>query len=137
MEGGAMAMSGDLRPPTSRQRAVAILVGVFVFLYVASCVITKGYGAAFFAIPVFVGFIAGLLYPEGPFMAALYALAVSLLLAIVTLQEGVVCVLFSLPVLLPMLWIGSFAGAIAVRHVRPRRARDRVVGLVTLLVVGA
>jgi uncharacterized protein YndB with AHSA1/START domain len=137
VEGGAMALKDELRQPTSRQRASAVLIGVFVFLYISSCVITKGYGAAFFSIPVFVGFIAGLLYPEGPFRAALGALFVSLLIAIVTLQEGVVCVLFSLPVLIPMLWIGSFAGSIAVRHVRTRRVRDRLVGLVVFLGFGS
>jgi uncharacterized protein YndB with AHSA1/START domain len=127
----------ELRPPTHRQKVTAVLVGVFVFLYIASCVITKGYGAAFFSIPVFVGFVAGLLYPRGPFRASLNALLLSLALAIVTLREGVVCVLFSLPLLVPMLWLGSFAGGIAARHVHTRRARNDGIALAILFGFGS
>lgn len=43
------------------------------------------------------------------------------------------CVLFSLPVLIPMLWAGSFAGAVARKHVHSRRAQRRAAGLVIFL----
>jgi uncharacterized protein YndB with AHSA1/START domain len=132
-----MAVRLDLRPPSEGQKVWALLIGVFVLLYVASCLLTNGYGAAFFSIPVFVGFVAGLLYPQGPFRASLYALITTLGLAIVTLREGVVCVLFSLPLLVPLLWLGSFAGSIVRRHVNTRRARNAGITLVILLGIGS
>lgn len=118
-----MDLIDPFRPLTRGHRAFALLIGAFVVLYCASCLLTNNYGSAFFSIPVFVGFIAGLVYPKRPFITASYALLVALGLAIVTLREGVICVLFSLPVLLPMLWLGTFAGSVTVRHVHTERAR--------------
>jgi uncharacterized protein YndB with AHSA1/START domain len=128
-----MALMSELPPPAKWQKVCALLVGVFVLLYVASCLLTNGYGSAFFSIPVFVGFVAGILDPKRPFVISLYAMLGVLGLAILTLREGVICVLFALPVLLPMLWLGSFAGSIAVRHLHTRRAQNGGIGLAILL----
>jgi uncharacterized protein YndB with AHSA1/START domain len=114
--------------PRRSHQVVAALVAAFVVLYVASCLLTSSYGEAFFAIPLFVGAIAGLVYPEGPLRAALAALALALFVSIVTLREGVICVLFALPILLPMLWLGAFIGSVARRYVRAERARRAGAG---------
>lgn len=118
-----MAVIEPFRPLSGFHKVSAVLIGAFVLLYIASCLLTKGYGGAFFTIPIWVGFIAGMLYPKSPFMTSLYAMLLALGLSIVTLQEGVICVLFSLPILLPMLWIGAFVGSVVVRHVHSERAR--------------
>jgi len=130
-------MIDPFRPLSRRQRVFALLLGAFVVLYCASCLLTNNYGGAFFAIPVFVGFIAGMLYPKSPFSTALYAMGAALLLSILTLREGVICVLFSLPVLLPLLWLGAFIGSVLVRHVRTERARRAGATFALLLGLGS
>lgn len=130
-------MIDPFRPLSRLHKVSALLIGAFVVLYLASCLLTNGYGAAFFTIPVFVGFIAGLLYPKSPFMTSLYAIAVALGLSILTLQEGVICVLFSLPILLPMLWLGAFVGSVVVRHVHTERARRSGALFALLLGLGS
>ena len=132
-----MAVIDPFRPLTQRHKAAALLLGAFVVLYCASCLLTKSYGEALFAIPVFVGFIAGMIYPKSPFMTALYSMLAALVLGILTLREGVICVLFSLPVLLPMLWLGAFLGSVAVRHVHTERARRSGALLGLLLGLGS
>ena len=123
-------------PPTTFQKAVSISFGVAVLLYIAGCCFTNSYGTAFFSLPIFVGFVAGVLYPRRPFRASFYALLGALVLSVVTLREGVVCVLFSLPLLIPMLLIGAYAGSTLVRHVKTRRARDASLVLMVLLGFG-
>jgi hypothetical protein len=117
-----MAVIDPFRPLSRWHRVSAVLIGAFVLLYIASCLLTNGYGGPFLAIPIFVGFIAGLLHPKSPFMASLYAIALALSLSLVTRQDGVICILFALPILLPMLWIGAFVGSVVVRHVHTERA---------------
>jgi uncharacterized protein YndB with AHSA1/START domain len=114
-------------PPTTFEKAVSISLGVAVFLYIAASCLTNSYGQAFFSIPIFVGFVAGALYPRRPYKAAFYALFGALVLSIITLREGVVCVLFSLPLLIPMLLIGSYAGSTLARHLKTRGGRDASV----------
>jgi uncharacterized protein YndB with AHSA1/START domain len=132
-----MAVIGPFRPLSRLHKVSALLIGAFVVLYLASCLLTNGYGAAFFTIPIFVGFIAGMLYPKSPFMTSLYAILVALGLSIVALQEGVICVLFSLPILLPMLWLGAFVGSVVVRHVHTERARRSGALFALLLGLGS
>jgi hypothetical protein len=132
-----MDVTFGLQPPSHFQKVCAALVAVSVVLYLAACAISLGYGAAFFSIPFFVGFVAGVIYSQGPFRAALVSLLLALLLAIVTLHEGVVCVLFALPVLLPMLWIGAFVGSVLRRHVHTRRGQNGLVGLALLVGIGS
>jgi hypothetical protein len=39
-----MAVTSELPPPAKWQKVCALLVGIFVLLYVASCLLTNGYG---------------------------------------------------------------------------------------------
>src|SRR5690606_30980935 len=71
-----------------------------------------------------------------PYRSSLYALGIALLLSILTLQEGVVCVLFALPLLLPFVFSGTFVGASLRRFVRSRRARRASLGSLLLLGLG-
>jgi uncharacterized protein YndB with AHSA1/START domain len=132
-----MAMIEPFRPLSRRRRVSATLIGAFVVLYIASCLLTKSYGAAFFSIPLFVGFIAGMLFPKSPFMTSLCSMLVALALSIITMREGVICVLFSIPVLLPMLWLGAFVGSTVVRHVHTERARRSGAWVALLLGLGS
>lgn len=132
-----MDVEFGLRPPGRFAKVCAVSIGVGVVLYVAACTISNSYGLAFFSIPVFIGFVAGLLYPRGPFQAAICSLSLSLALAIATMREGVICILFALPVLLPMLWLGAFVGSVTRRHVHTRRRRDGLVGVAMLVGIGS
>lgn len=131
-----MAQVDEVEPPTRWQWRMALLVAAFVILYTASCLFTQAYDAMFFAIPLFVGFISGTLAPRSAFWAALYALLVSLVLSLLVRAEGVICLFFSLPILLPMLWLGAFAGSVVRRRVHTERARRRNAWLALLLGVG-
>lgn len=118
-----------LVPPTPFRKAFSVALGVAVFLYIAACCLMKSYGTAFFSIPIFVGFVAGALYPRRPYRASFYTLFGALTLSVVTFREGVVCILFSLPLLIPMLFIGAYAGSTLTSHLKTRRARDASIVL--------
>jgi hypothetical protein len=91
--------------------------------------------AAFFAGPYFVGFIVAVLSPKRPFRNATITLLVGLLGLIVTLREGILCVLMSLPLLLPELYLGVSCGA-WIRHDLTRRSHQ-VIAVVLALVSSA
>jgi len=120
-------------PPSTFRKAVSVAIGVAVALYIAACCFAKSYGMAFFSIPIFVGFVAGVLFPVRPYKASFYALLGALGIAILSFREGVVCVLFSLPLLVPLLLVGAYAGSTTERHVKTRRARDASIVSMVLL----
>ena len=82
-----------------------------VVLYVVAMLIGKSYGAAFFAIPFFVGLGAGFASQEKPYRNALIAFVLAVLLSVAFLREGVICLLFALPIFLPGLLAGAACGA--------------------------
>jgi uncharacterized protein YndB with AHSA1/START domain len=131
-----VALSEGVLAPTSRVVAVAIATVVATLLYTTACLIAESYGYAFFSIPVFVGFVAGALDPKRPFRTSLFTLLAALLLAIVTFHEGIVCVLFALPVLIPSILLGALTGSTFVRVARSRRAQRTGIGLMVLLGFG-
>jgi len=112
-----------LRPVGTGHLVVALGVAAATLLYVTSCLLTRSYGEAFFATPLFVGFVVGLGSHERPYRNTLLGLLLALCLAVLTLFEGVICVLFSLPVLIPLALTGAYAGFTARRWRRQRRAR--------------
>jgi hypothetical protein len=120
-------------PPNFRagsgRLAVALGAGllVAVLLYVVAMLVDESYGPAIFATPFFIGVVTAVLCPRLPYRSGLFALALALLLAIFTMREGVVCVLFSLPLLIPAQLIGSWVGNVLARHVRSKRARHGAV----------
>jgi len=128
----------DNRPFRPARADVTVAVGVLVaaLLYVVACVAGGSYGTAFFSIPFFVGFLVGMLAPRRPYATSLATLGISVLLAIVTLREGVVCALFCLPILTPCVLLGAFAGSVLYRRVPRGRDRHGLSGLVVLLGVG-
>lgn len=123
-------------PPARAQVSVAIAVLVSVLLYVVACVAGGSYGSAFFAIPYFVGFTAGALYPRRPYAASFVGYGIALVLSVITLREGVICLLFALPVFTPLLVLGAFSGSRVVGHLRHRKQRDGMIGLVVLVGAG-
>src|SRR6185503_3841988 len=120
--------------PTDRKVAVAGGLVAAVVCYCSAAALMKSYGPAMFCTPFFVGAIVGLFAIDRPIRAALQTLLLALLLAIVTLREGVVCCLMALPFLTPMTILGAICTSIVRRYVRGRRAR---AGLGALLVVAA
>src|SRR5262245_380315 len=97
-------------PRSKTTTTIGLSLLVAVLLYVIGASIGKSYGPALFCIPFFVGVVAGALAPRRPYLTTLATLAVALLIAVLTLQEGVVCVLMALPVILPLSIAGAFAG---------------------------
>ena len=124
-------------PPTRKAVVIACSVGVGTLLYTLASLIGRHYGLAFFAIPIFIGLAAGALGPERPYRSAWYALVIALGLSIVAFREGVVCVLLSVPVLLPGVLLGAWAGSVLHRHIKTRRAQGGWLGLIVLLGAGA
>lgn len=119
----------DFRAGPRRLRlAVAAGLLVAVVFYVVAELVDKSYGPAIFATPFFIGVVTAALCPQLPYRSGLLALVCALGLAILTLREGVVCVLFSLPLLIPALLIGSYVGNVLTRFVRSRKARSASLG---------
>jgi uncharacterized protein YndB with AHSA1/START domain len=127
-----MALSAG-PPPTRRAVVVAVAVGAGTLLYGVACLVSRSYGFAFFGIPVVVGAAAGVLSPSRPYRAALLAVFLGLLLSIVTFREGIICVLMSLPLVIPLALLGASAGSVLRRHVRTRRAQAGTIGVLLLL----
>lgn len=125
----------QLRPVGKGHLVVALGVGCSCVLYVTSCLLTRSYGEAFFATPMFVGFVVGLASHERPYRNTLAALLLALGLSVVTLLEGVICVLFSLPILIPLALLGAYVGFMARRWWRQRRARQQLGAGALLLAV--
>jgi hypothetical protein len=112
----------DLDRPSTVQVLLAALIGGLVALYLALCLRWWNVGALIPTAPLLVGFGAGLLSPSQSFRASLCALGACLLLAFFTLQQQAVYVLWAVPVIWPMLWLGAFTGSTLVRLRRYRRA---------------
>jgi hypothetical protein len=130
-----MVLNATAPTPSRSWVAIGTAITVATLLYTVACFVAKSYRFAFFSIPVFVGFTAGVLHPQRPYRSSLYALGAALLLAVVTLREGIVCVLYSLPLLVLLLFAGAFSGSIVTRYVRTKRARRGSVGLMVLLAI--
>jgi hypothetical protein len=110
------------RPPP-RDHWVVISLGVLAtsFLYGIGICVEKSYTAGFFAAPLFIGFIVGALSLRRPFVNCWIVLGLSLLLAVATFREGVVCILFSLPLLVAEAMLGVACAWTARRYVRALR----------------
>jgi uncharacterized protein YndB with AHSA1/START domain len=61
---------------------------------------------------------------------------VALLLAVVTLSEGMVCALMALPLILPLALIGAFSGQILRAHIASRSARHTSLRVIVLIGAG-
>ena len=131
-----MDLTNQGPPPTKAKTAIAWGVTAAAVLYVIAVLFGKSYGYAFFSIPYFMGLVAGGLVPRRPYVTALATLAVALLLTIVTLSEGVVCVLMALPLILPLALIGAFSGQILRRHIVSRSARHTSLSVIVLIGAG-
>ena len=131
---------GDLelmrfRPVGTAHLVVALGVGCACALYVTGCVLTRSYSEAFFATPLFVGFVVGLASHERPYRNTLLALLLALTFSVLTLQEGVICVLFTLPILIPLALVGAYTGFTARRWWRHRRARQQAGAAALVLAI--
>jgi len=126
----------ELAAPT--RKAVALSAGLVtaVVCYGSAMTLTRSYAAATFCSPFFVGAIVGLFAYRRPVRSSLQTILAALLLAVVTLREGVVCCLMALPFILPVTILGAVCGAILRRHVRSRRARRRLGLLLVLACIG-
>lgn len=116
--------------------AVAAGFGCAVVFYVIACLVGGSYGAAFFAIPFFFGFVSGVLAPERPYKTSFAALALALLFAILTFREGVVCTIMALPLLAPLTALGALVGSSLGGRVKSRRGQQGLLGLGLLVGAG-
>lgn len=123
------------RPVGKGHLVVALGVGCACVLYVTSCVLTRSYSEAFFATPLFVGFVVGLASQERPYRNTLLALMLALTFSVLTLQEGVICVLFTLPILIPLALVGAYTGFTARGWWRQRRARQQAGAAALVLAI--
>ncbi|HEU5074798.1 MAG TPA: hypothetical protein VFU02_11500 [Polyangiaceae bacterium] len=126
MTQGTPDFARELRPVRAGHLVVALGVGCACVLYVTSCLLTRSYGEAFFATPLFVGFVVGLASHEHPYRNTLLGLLIALTFSVLTLLEGVICILFSLPILVPLALLGAYVGFTARRWWRQRRARQQL-----------
>lgn len=121
-----------LPAPTRRGIVLAIGLASAVLLYCSARAFGKSYSEAFFCSPFFVGAVVGLIGARRPIRNSLYTLLVALGLGIVTLHEGVICILFSLPLVVPETILGALCGSTIRRYVHDRRHR---IGVAALLIV--
>lgn len=120
--------------PSKVHVGIASAVAAATVLYATATALGESYGLAFFSIPLFLGIVAGALCFRQPYRTANKAVLIALLISIVTLREGVICVLFSLPITLPMTYVGAYSGSKLAAFASSRRARNASVLL--LLVAG-
>lgn len=126
----------DLKAPGKEGTAIAAGLLVATVCYSSGMALTKSYGPSVFCSPFFVGAVVGLFAYRRPIRASLITILSALLLAVVTLREGVVCCLMALPFVLPVTIIGAICASVVRRHLRGRRAR-RLLGLaLTLTCIG-
>jgi uncharacterized protein YndB with AHSA1/START domain len=123
-------------PPERPVTAICAGVLVAAVLYMVGAFVGKSYAAGFFATPLFVGAVVGAFSLRRPFLAGWITLGVALVLAIVTLQEGAVCVLYALPLLIPEIMLGAACGWVLRRHVRGLRNRGFLIALIVLAGAG-
>jgi uncharacterized protein YndB with AHSA1/START domain len=126
----------DLPEPTRRGIVLAVGVTAAVILYCSARALCKSYSEAFFCSPFFVGAIVGVLAPARPIHNSFVTLFVALLASILLLQEGVVCVLFALPLVIPETILGALSGATIRRYVHHRQLRMSIAGGLMLVAVG-
>jgi uncharacterized protein YndB with AHSA1/START domain len=129
-----MVHEAPLPAPTRRGAAFAAGLVAAVLLYCSARAFGKSYTEAFFCAPFFVGAVVGVLAPRRPIRVSLFTLVMALLVGIVTLHEGVVCVLFSLPLVAPETILGAVCGSTIRRYVHSQKHR---IGVAVLLVAGA
>jgi len=127
-------VDGWLRAPTRGGVAFAAGLVAAVVLYCGGRAFGKSYSEAFFCSPFFVGAVIGVLGPKHPIRNSLYTLLAALAVGIGALQEGVICVLFALPLVVPETILGAVCGSTIRRYVHHRRHR---VGVAVLLVVSS
>jgi uncharacterized membrane protein YedE/YeeE len=111
------------RPPSKLGATLSVGLLVAVVFYVVGQLVDKSYGPALFATPFFVGVTTGVVAPRAPYRMGMLGLVLALGLAVLTLREGVVCVLFSLPLLIPSSLLGTFVGRLLLRFVQSERKR--------------
>jgi hypothetical protein len=128
------AIDEYLKGPRTGAAVCSAGVLAAVVLYCTGQALTKCYGPALFCSPLFVGAIVGVLSFRRPVRNAIYTVLVALLIAIISFKEGIVCSLFSLPLVMPEAIVGALCGSTIRRYVRDRRARAAVLG--TLLLFG-
>jgi uncharacterized protein YndB with AHSA1/START domain len=127
------AWETDADPPDGMWLAVAIGLVVAVVLYAGGYALERSYMPAIFAIPFFFGVVVGLFSLRHPYRNAFITLVAAALLAVGTMREGVICLLYSLPILVPELFIGAACGHVLRRWARSRRRRAQVTGGLVLL----
>jgi uncharacterized protein YndB with AHSA1/START domain len=125
-----------LPAPTRRGIVLAVGLASAVLLYCSARALGKSYSEAFFCSPFFVGAVVGLIGARRPIRNSLYTLLAALALGIVTLHEGVVCILFSLPLVVPETILGALCGSTIRRYVHDRRRRIGVAALLVATGVG-
>ncbi|HSC86717.1 MAG TPA: hypothetical protein VLC09_05580 [Polyangiaceae bacterium] len=124
----------DLPPPRS-VHVVGWGVAVATVLYVVSTYLRSSYGWLFWCIPTIAGFVPGVL-SRRPYRATAIVLALAMVLSVVTLREGVICLFFALPVLLPMQYLGTWLGKRVRRYLVRREHQRRAIVASMLLWLG-
>jgi uncharacterized protein YndB with AHSA1/START domain len=127
------AWETDADPPAGTWLAVSIGLVVAVVLYTGGSALARSYTPSIFAIPFFFGLVVGLCSLHHPYRNAFITLVLAALLAVGTMREGVICLLYSLPIVVPELFIGAGCGHVLRRWARSRRRRAQITGGVVLL----
>jgi hypothetical protein len=112
-----MAHMSPPAEPTGGQKAWAWLLScLFVALGVLAAV-GWSYYYLFGAVPLGIGFLAGIFSPQSPAKTTLSAFVVTMALPSLLRSEAPVCAVF----LLPLLWLSRFIGSVLRRYVHARR----------------
>ena len=109
-----------LQAPSRTTKRVALLLGLLILLHVAWCWLTDSALHPVILGPLFVGFITGLLFPRSSLLTSLCTITVILVAGLIALGASIMYLLLMLPLLLPLLWLGTFLGCVSMRHLRTR-----------------
>ena len=121
-----MALTFPVRPPRW-QTQLAWLIFAAQTLLLGASLMTGSWEYALFTIPPCLGAVAGVTCPESILRATMRVLLVLLSVALLTALGGgywlllPYTLLLSLPVWLPLVWLGAFSTAIAIRNHRTRQ----------------
>ena len=123
----ARSLGLPFEPPSRLQQRLAKVVGAAWVTLVAIFLLHERWLTFMVPCAVLVGAVAGATYPRSSLRATLgvvlFLLGVCFVESKGTMSYLMMAVLVSLPVVAPLLWIGAWASAVAMRHLRTRHLR--------------
>lgn len=124
------------KPPSPAAFIIAVGVTAMLVLYTIGVTVAQSYTGAFFAFPFFVGFIVSILSAKHAIRNTLISVLVGLAILIAVLREGMICVMFALPLIIGEMAIGALCAIPIRRYIDTRRKKIATISAMMLISIG-